>query len=97
MFPGACRMLIVRLFLARKRDSTTQTPRPAIILRAFWGQRHANTAAVGAKCSNLSQLSHGLTGRYGTVAHLPDNRQDADLRIRILAHRPDGRHWSTDL
>jgi hypothetical protein len=37
-------MLIVRLFLARKRDSATQTPRPAIILRAFRGRGHANKA-----------------------------------------------------
>ena len=72
-------MLIVRMLLPRKRDSTTQTPRPAIIVRAFRG-RHANTAAVGAKCRNLSQLSHELTGQYETVAHLPDNRQDAGLR-----------------
>ena len=58
-------MLILRMLLARKRDSTTQTPRPAIIVRAFRGG-HANTAAVDAKCRNLSQLSHELTGRYET-------------------------------
>jgi hypothetical protein len=43
-----------------------------------------------------SQFSHGLTGRYGTMAYVPDIGQDADLRIWILRHRPDARHWSTD-
>jgi hypothetical protein len=28
---------------------------------------------------------------------MPDTGQDADLRIRIPAHWPDVRHWSTDL
>jgi hypothetical protein len=68
------------------------------------GGGHANTAAVGAKCRNLSQLSHELTGRYETVAHLPDNRQDADLRsgfwrtdrtggIGLRIRCPHGRWW----
>jgi hypothetical protein len=35
---------------------------------------------------DLSQLYHGLTGRYRTIASMPDTRQDADLRIRIPAH-----------
>ena len=48
----------------------------------------------GSQC--LSQLSHGLTGRYRTTAPMPDTWQDADLRIRIPAHWPDARHWSTD-
>ena len=49
----------------------------------------ADTAAVAAKGRNLSQLSHGLTGRYGTMASMPDTRQDADLRIRTLTDWPD--------
>jgi hypothetical protein len=42
--------------------------------------------AVAAKGGNLSQFSHGLTGLYGTMASMPDTRQDIDLRIRIPAH-----------
>ena len=45
---------------------------------------------------DLSQLSDGLTGRRDYES-LPDTRQDADLRLRIAAHWPDARHWSTDL
>ena len=41
---------------------------------------------------NLSQLSHGLTGRYRTMTSLPDTGQDADLPIRIPAHGSDGLH-----
>jgi hypothetical protein len=52
----------------------------------------ADTAAVAAKGGNLSQLSHGLTGRYRNMASMPDARQDAELRIRIPAHWPDARH-----
>jgi len=44
VFPGAHGMLIVRLLLSPKRDSTTQTPRPAIILRAFPGGEGTVTA-----------------------------------------------------
>jgi len=44
------------------------------------------------KVLHLSQLSHGLTGRDRTTASMPDTRQDAELRIRIEAHWPDGRH-----
>ena len=51
-----------------------------------------NTAAVAAKGRNLSQLSHGLTGRYRTTASRPDTRQDADLPVRMPAHGPEGRH-----
>jgi hypothetical protein len=42
--------------------------------------------------ADLSQFSHGLTGRCWTMASMPDTRQDADLRIRIPAHRPDMLH-----
>jgi len=45
-----------------------------------------------SKDRNLSQLSHELTGRYGTRASVRDIQQDADLRIRILTHWPDARH-----
>jgi len=41
---------------------------------------------AAAKGKGLSQFSHGLTGRYGTVASSLDTRQDADLPIRIPAH-----------
>ena len=44
----------------------------------------ARAAAVAAKGGRLSRLSHRLTGRYRTIASLPDTRQDSDLRIRIL-------------
>jgi hypothetical protein len=46
----------------------------------------ADTVAVVDNGRNVSQLSHGLTGRYGTMASMPDTRQNADLRIRIPAH-----------
>src|SRR5215475_9956141 len=42
--------------------------------------------------TRLSQLSHGLTGRYRTTASMPDTWQDGDLRIRIPAYRPDVRY-----
>ncbi len=45
-----------------------------------------------AKGRSLSQFSHGLTGRYGNIAPLPDTGQDSDLQIRILAHWPDRLH-----
>ena len=45
-----------------------------------------------ARDGNFSQLSHGLAGRYRTMAYTPDTRQDVDLLIRIPAHWPDGRH-----
>jgi len=32
---------------------------------------------------SLSQISHGLDGRYGTMASIPDTQQDADLRFWI--------------
>jgi hypothetical protein len=32
---------------------------------------------------NLSQLSHGLTGRYWIMASIPDCEQNAALPIRI--------------
>jgi len=40
----------------------------------------------------LSQFSHGLAGRHGTMVSMPDTWQDADLPIRIPAHWPDERH-----
>jgi hypothetical protein len=54
VFPGARRMLIVRMLLARKRDSTTQTPRPAIIVRAFRGRARQH------RCSRR-QVQESLT------------------------------------
>jgi len=39
-----------------------------------------------------SQFSHGLAGRYGTKASIPDARQDADLRFWIAEPWPDRFH-----
>ena len=49
-------------------------------------QRPSRQIGEPAKGRNLSPLSHGLTGRYGTMASTPDTRQYADLRIRIPTH-----------
>ena len=56
------------------------------------GEGRADTAAGAAMGRDLSQLSHGLTGRHWTMASMPDTEQDADVRIRILAHWPDTLH-----
>ena len=40
----------------------------------------------------LSPFSHGLTGRYRTMASMPDTWQDSDLPIRIPAYWPDVFH-----
>jgi Mg2+ and Co2+ transporter CorA len=58
-----------------------------VILRAA---RYEDAEEV--EFGNLSQLSHGLTGRYRTTASMLDTRQDADLRIRIPTHWPDMLH-----
>jgi len=42
---------------------------------------HAAIAATLATGTYLSQISHGLTGRYWTIASMPDSQQDADLRF----------------
>ena len=42
---------------------------------------HAAIAATLATGTYLSQISHGLTGRYWTMASMPDSQQDADLRF----------------
>jgi hypothetical protein len=55
-------------------------------------EARAAAAVVVGKDGNLSQLSHGLTGRYETTASVLDTRQDAYLRIRIPAHWPDTFH-----
>jgi anti-sigma B factor antagonist len=52
----------------------------------------ARAAAVAVKGRSLSQFSHGLTGRYRTMASMPDTGRDADLRIRIPAHWVDTIH-----
>jgi len=52
--------------------------RPEMLVRL--GSRAAT------KNGNLSQFSHGLTGRYGTRASSPDTWRDADLPIRIPTH-----------
>jgi len=54
-------------------------------------EARADTAAVAAMGRDLSQISYRLTGRSGTMASLPDNRQDVDVRIRIPAHWSDAR------
>lgn len=53
------------------------------------------TAAVLAIGRNLSQRSHGLTGRYRIMASILDAGQDADQQIRTPVHWPDARHLST--
>jgi hypothetical protein len=57
----------------------------------------ADTATVPAKGRGLSQVSHGLDGRDGTMTSIPDAQQDAGLRFWIVEHWPDGPHFSTDL
>jgi hypothetical protein len=52
--------------------------RPELLMRLGLACRHQGRS--------LSQFSHGLTGRYRTMASPPDTRQDADLPIRIPAH-----------
>jgi len=47
---------------------------------------------VATKGRSLSQISHGLTGRYRTMASPADTRQDADLPIRIPVHWLDTLH-----
>jgi hypothetical protein len=44
-----------------------------------------DTGAGAALDRGLSQISHILTGRHGTMAYVPDIRQ-YDVQIRILAH-----------
>jgi hypothetical protein len=59
-----------------------------------WGEGAArNDQGQGWKVpGDLSQFSHGLTGRYGTMASVPDTQQDADLRFWIAEHWPDTLH-----
>ena len=59
-------------------------PRPELLMRI------GSQAAAKGRC--LSQFSHGLTGRCGTMTYMLDTRQDADLRIRIPARWPDALH-----
>src|SRR5947208_16779621 len=53
------------------------------------GEGRGDTAAGAAMGRDLSQISHGLTGRRWTMASVPDTEQYADVRIRIPAHWPD--------
>ena len=66
-------------------DSEYATPEKQTV------EGRTDTTAGAAKGWDLSQISHRLTGRYGTMASMPDTRQDADLRIRIPAHWADAR------
>ena len=61
--------------------------RPSVELREHTAVG-GSAAAYGWPLPNpdLSQFSHGLTGRCWTMASMLDTRQDADLRIRIPAH-----------
>jgi len=52
--------------------------------------RLARVAA--AKGRRLSQISHGLTGRYRTAGVSAGQSADADLPIRIPAHWLDTLH-----
>ncbi len=81
---------------AAASPAASRGSRRAFAARCARGRPGSGVALGGAKGRNLSQLSHGLVGRYGTMASMSDLRQDADLRIRILMHWPDTRHWSTD-
>jgi hypothetical protein len=70
-----------------------RVPAQAPSCRLGPGRRGASRRARPVpKGRNLSQLSHGLAGRHGTMASMPDIDQDADLRIRIPAHCPDALH-----
>jgi len=67
------------------RESSQRRPCSVARTRA---PRCQPSCAAGVK----GQLSHGLAGRCGTMASMPDTDQDADLRIRIPVHWPHGRH-----
>ncbi len=56
------------------------------------GEGRADTAAGAATGRELSQISHGLTGRHWTMASTSDTEQDVDVRIRIPAHWSDALH-----
>jgi hypothetical protein len=49
-------------------------------------------AAVTPIGTRLSQISHGLDGRYRTRASIPDTGQDADMRLRIAEDCLDRLH-----
>src|ERR1039458_1845807 len=51
----------------------------------------ADTAAVAAKGGNLSQLSHGLAGRYRTMAPVPDALGGPAERVGDVARAPGAR------
>jgi hypothetical protein len=53
---------------------------------------HTQAQRRPPKSRDLSQLSHGLDGRYWTVVSIPDIRQDADLLFWISEHWPDTFH-----
>lgn len=55
-------------------------------------KRKKRSLVPAVPTKNLSQFSRGLTGRYRTMASMPDCEQDADLPIRISAHCPDVLH-----
>jgi hypothetical protein len=59
-------MLIVRLLLSPKRDSTTQTPRPAIILRAFLGGE--GTVTAPGETSEMGDQNQRLTAMVTATA-----------------------------
>jgi hypothetical protein len=62
------------------------------VTRAYGGRRVGRRLRLALPNRDLSQFSHGLSGRYGTMAPMPDIRQDAGLRIRTPAHWPDRLH-----
>src|SRR6476661_3617206 len=70
---------------ARPRAATAHDTRtmPGHLGCARPESRRADTATGAAMGRDLSQISHGLTGRYGTMASMPDIGQDADVLIRF--------------
>jgi len=65
---------------------------PAVAGREGAQEGRADTAAGAAIDKDFSQVSHGVTGRHGTMASMSDTEQDADVRIRIPAHWPGTFH-----
>ena len=85
---GASRFL--RKWPSTTIDRGASVPPPARRPRVRQEPARTGRGPSPARCGNLSQFSHKLTGRYRTTASMSARWQDADLRIRIPAHWPDG-------
>ena len=73
---------------ARRSASTTAQYARTILVNSGYARpekqtvaSHATIAATMTTGTYLSQISHGLTGRYWTMASTPDSQQGADLRF----------------